>query len=47
MTQQPVNSQPASGAALNPRLQEIADDFRRTQANSLAPDGERAGVRGS
>ena len=28
MTQPPVNSQPASGAALNPRLQEIADDFR-------------------
>ena len=28
MTQQPVNSQPASGAVLNPRLQEIADDFR-------------------
>ena len=32
MTQQPVNSQavnsqPVSGAALNPRLQEIADDF--------------------
>ena len=27
MTQPPVNSQPASGAALNPRLQEIADDF--------------------
>ena len=27
MTSQPVNSQPASGAALNPRLQEIADDF--------------------
>ena len=24
---QPVNAQPASGAALNPRLQEIADDF--------------------
>ena len=28
MTQPPVNSQPANGAALNPRLQEIADDFR-------------------
>ena len=28
MTQPPVNSQPASGAVLNPRLQEIADDFR-------------------
>ena len=28
MTQPPVNSLPASGAALNPRLQEIADDFR-------------------
>ena len=28
MTQPPVNSPPASGAALNPRLQEIADDFR-------------------
>jgi cysteine desulfuration protein SufE len=28
VTQQPVNSQPVSGAALNPRLQEIADDFR-------------------
>ena len=28
MTQPPVNSQPASGATLNPRLQEIADDFR-------------------
>ena len=28
MTSQPVNSQPVSGAALNPRLQEIADDFR-------------------
>jgi cysteine desulfuration protein SufE len=28
VTPQPVNSQPASGAALNPRLQEIADDFR-------------------
>jgi len=28
VTSQPVNSQPASGAALNPRLQEIADDFR-------------------
>ena len=28
MTQPPVNTQPASGAALNPRLQEIADDFR-------------------
>ena len=27
MTSQPVNSQPVSGAALNPRLQEIADDF--------------------
>jgi len=27
VTQQPVNSQPVSGAALNPRLQEIADDF--------------------
>ena len=27
MNSQPVNSQPASGAALNPRLQEIADDF--------------------
>ena len=27
MTQPPVNSQPATGAALNPRLQEIADDF--------------------
>ena len=27
MTQPPVNSQPAVGAALNPRLQEIADDF--------------------
>ena len=28
MTQPPVNSQPATGATLNPRLQEIADDFR-------------------
>jgi cysteine desulfuration protein SufE len=28
VTQPPVNSQPASGAVLNPRLQEIADDFR-------------------
>ena len=28
MTPQPVNAQPASGGALNPRLQEIADDFR-------------------
>jgi len=28
VTQPPVNSQPASGATLNPRLQEIADDFR-------------------
>ena len=27
MTQPPVNSQPATGATLNPRLQEIADDF--------------------
>jgi len=27
VTQPPVNSQPATGAALNPRLQEIADDF--------------------
>ncbi len=27
MTQPPVNSQPVSGAALNPRLQERADDF--------------------
>ena len=27
MTSQPVTPQPASGAALNPRLQEIADDF--------------------
>jgi len=27
VTQQPVNAQLASGAALNPRLQEIADDF--------------------
>ena len=35
MTQQPVNSQPVSGAALNPRLQEIADDF-----GSL-PDSDR------
>jgi len=27
VTQQPVTPQPASGAALNPRLQEIAEDF--------------------
>jgi cysteine desulfuration protein SufE len=27
VTSQPVNSQPVGGAALNPRLQEIADDF--------------------
>jgi cysteine desulfuration protein SufE len=27
VTQPPVNAQPAGGAALNPRLQEIADDF--------------------
>jgi cysteine desulfuration protein SufE len=27
VTQQPVNSQPVSGPELNPRLQEIAEDF--------------------
>jgi cysteine desulfuration protein SufE len=35
VTQPPVNSRPVSGAALNPRLQEIADDFR------AVPDKDR------
>ena len=35
MTSQPVNSQPVNGAALNPRLQEIVEDF------SAVPDKDR------